>query len=159
MLSPPWPEFGCYKLRQGARLVSELANPGSQAGARLHAVVEHVDGVLVVAANREAGTKREALDCDGEVQTHVQGSARIGARLHAIVEHVDGVLVVAADGEVGVALHIAARGVEVARHELQQRALARAVGADERDARVAVDAELQVLFRRTPRMQPTQHAR
>ena len=36
---------------------------------------------------------------------------------------------------------------EVARHELQQRRLARAVGADERDAAVAVDAKLEVLGR------------
>ena len=52
---------------------------------------------------------------------------------------------VAADDEVAVPLDVAARGVQVAAHELQQRALPRAVGAHQRHARVAVDAKLQVL--------------
>ena len=55
-------------------------------------------------------------------------------------------LVVAADAEVRVARDGADARRQVARHQLEQRRLAGAVGADERDAAVAVDAKVEVLF-------------
>ena len=61
-------------------------------------------------------------------------------------ELVDAVLVVAADAQVLVARDGAGAGLEVARHQLEQRRLAGAVGADQGDAAVAVDAKLEVLF-------------
>lgn len=79
------------------------------------------------------------------MQSVAAGAEGCAAHLHGIVEDVDGVLVVAADGEVGVALDVAARRRQVPAHQLQQRALARAVGAHQRHARIAVNAELQML--------------
>mmetsp|Transcript_26581 Transcript_26581/g.80347 ORF Transcript_26581/g.80347 Transcript_26581/m.80347 type:complete len:669 (+) Transcript_26581:154-2160(+) len=60
------------------------------------------------------------------------------------VEHVLRVLVVPADPEVRVAADLALGGLDVERHQLEERGLARAVRADEGDAAVAVDPKVEV---------------
>ena len=67
-----------------------------------------------------------------------------GPHRHLWLEDVDGVLVVLADAEVAVAADDSLRGRQLSRHELEERRLAGSVGPDEGDARVAVDAELEV---------------
>ena len=60
-------------------------------------------------------------------------------------QHVDEVLGVATDAELVRAAAVALGGLEVAGEEVHQRRLARAVGADDADARAHVDAEVEVV--------------
>eukprot|EP00966_Prymnesium_polylepis_P131755 3047049-Prymnesium_polylepis.1 len=66
-------------------------------------------------------------------------------RREVVLEHFGRVLVVEAEHAVLVLLDRALGRRELAAHQLEQRRLAAAVGADEGDARVAVDANVEVL--------------
>mmetsp|Transcript_29547 Transcript_29547/g.96294 ORF Transcript_29547/g.96294 Transcript_29547/m.96294 type:complete len:428 (+) Transcript_29547:149-1432(+) len=71
-----------------------------------------------------------------------------GQRRHVEVEHVGRVLMVEAEGAMLVLLDGPLRRAQLTRHELEQRRLAATVWTDQRDAAVAVDAEVERLVQR-----------
>ena len=105
-------------------------------------------------------TAQRAHLLQGEVAPHAH-RAQVGADLQRLrlwpaarevfqrgeaqVELVDVVLREAAEPQLAVAVDGARHRLEIAEDELQQRRLPDAVGADERDARVQIDAQVDVL--------------
>mmetsp|Transcript_2154 Transcript_2154/g.6231 ORF Transcript_2154/g.6231 Transcript_2154/m.6231 type:complete len:639 (-) Transcript_2154:12-1928(-) len=107
----------------------ELAVAGDAEGADLLAPLLHVESFQAPLGDDPVGE---------EVAEEL-----VGGLLQ--VELVLRVLVVLADAQVAVAHHVALDGSDPAEHELEQRGLARAVWPHEGDARVEVDAEVEVL--------------